>query len=203
MSISRRREEHALGRVVGRVVFVRLGHFSFHSSSRSRRAWRKAFERARPCDPSGTIAKLSGIPQPPLLWWERWLAVLATPFKFLGVSGWADTGCAGSGRGFLVRDAQHSSDGFWTLDVALEIFDVGGVDARYGRFLRLEIEPGTRAHVRCEERPPRDGETVLFGGPIVVDEDGPFLECHPAENFSRELRITSRESMKTTALPGA
>jgi hypothetical protein len=153
-----------------------------------------------PCDPRATIAKLSGIPQPDLGWFARAIAFLTTPFKFLGISGWSDTGCAGEGQGRLVRDARHSTDGFWTIDVALEGFAVGDVDAPYDRFLRVECEPGTEAHRVCAARRPAAGKVVWFTGPLVVDTDGPFLESHPdlefkiVEERSRESRVTGRGS---------
>ncbi len=174
---------------------MRVGHLWYHAAARRQGRWRTAFERIRPCDPGATVAKLSNVPQPELAWWERWAAILTTPFKYLGVSGWSDTGCSGRGRGRLVRDAQHSTDGFWTIDVSLEHFRVGEVDVSYGRFLRLEIEPGTKAHDICAERRLRAEENVLFGGPIVVDTDGPFLEVHPGKDF--EMIFSSRRSEAT------
>lgn len=163
--------------------------------ARVRHYWRKRLsadsERplaAPPCDAAATLARLSRDPQPTLSWFDRAVAFLTTPFKRLGISGWKETGCAGAGRGAPVRDAQHSTDGFWTVDVALEAFTIGrlAADALAPRYLRLEIEPGTIAHRICAETPPLTGTSLSFGGAIVIDTDADFLEIHPDEDFRIE-----------------
>ena len=177
---------------------MRIRHLWYHRGEQGGFAWRGAFLEARPCDPAATVAQLSTVPQPELGWFSRVVAILTTPFKFLGISGWTDTGCAGRGRGRLIRDAQHSTDGFWTIDLSLDGFTIGGMHAPYGRFLRLECEPGTEAHRVCSEGRLRAEQDLRFGGPIVVDTDGPFLEIHPdgeleiIEKGSRESRVASR-----------
>jgi len=162
---------------------VRIRHLWYHRAKRRRRRG-NALLLPVVCDPPATIANLSSVPQPMVGWLSRWIAFLTTPFKFLGISGWTDTGCSGSGSGRLVRDAQHSTDGFWTIDVSLESFAIGGEGATEGSFLRLEIEPGTPAHEVCSRRPVRAEDNVGFGGPLVVDTDGPFLELHPLGDFA-------------------
>lgn len=162
---------------------MRLGHLWYHRMAAKGSAWRGAFLRSRPCDPAATIGRLSTEPQPGLCWLSRWIAIVTTPFKFVGISGWTDTGCSGRGIGDLVRDAQHSTDGFWTLDVRLESFRVGDRDAAAGRFVRIEVEPGSRAHAVCSERAIRARCAVGFSGAILVDTDGPFLEVHPDQDF--------------------
>jgi hypothetical protein len=136
-------------------------------------------------DAAGTLALLSPEAQPGLSWLDRAIAFLTTPFKRLGVSGWKETACEGHGTGRAVRDAQHSTDGFWTIDVALAGLTVGAAPADLStpRYLRLEIEPDTKAHAICAAAPPPEGRLVEFGGAIVVDTDGPFLEIHPDEDF--------------------
>src|SRR5262249_2128198 len=96
-----------------------------------------------------------------------------------------ETGCASEGRGRPVREAQHSTDGFWTIDVELSAFEIGGSPADLSRsaFLRLEIEPGTAAHEVCAARPIGPATALAFGGAVVIDEDGPFLEVHPDRDF--------------------
>ncbi len=128
---------------------------------------------------------LSVAPQPALSWFDRFIAVLTTPFKFLGISGWTETGCLAVGAGRPVRDAQHSTDGFWTIDVRLGSFRIGGqsVDLAQPRFLRLEVEPGTKAHAMCAQTSVVEAMALDFGGPVVVDTDGPFLEVHPEGDF--------------------
>ena len=158
---------------------------------RIRHYWRKDITSRKParaagllCNAAGTVALLSAKPQGALGWFSRFIAFLTTPFKRLGISGWKETGCVGEGRGRPVRDAQHSTDGFYTIDVALEALAVGGAGAPPGRFLRLEVEPGTGAHAVCAATAVKQGALVSFGGAMVIDTDGPFLEIHPDEDFT-------------------
>jgi hypothetical protein len=169
---------------------------------RARHYWRREVRRKRPerlaaptCQPSLTIGQLSAEPQEPLSWLERWIAFLTTPFKFFGISGWQETGCDAAARGRPVRDARHSTDGFWTIDVQLESLAIGtappdALEPR--RFIRLEIEPGTLAHRFCARRFVTAGAVISFGGPVVVDTDGPFLEVHPDSDFEVLARKAAR-----------
>lgn len=135
------------------------------------------------CDPAGTIAQLSHKPQAALGWLSRLVAFFFTPFKRLGISGWKETGCTASAQGAPVRDAQHSTDGFWTIDLGLTAFVIAGQAAPPGRFIRIEVEPGTKAHDVCAATPVTRGATLNLGGPVVIDADGPFLEIHPDDDF--------------------
>jgi hypothetical protein len=154
--------------------------------------WRKAIQqrasaapRAAPtCDAAKTLGLLSTAPQPALSWFSRFIAFLTTPFKFLGISGWEETGCEAAGAGYPVRDAQYSTDGFFTIDIALETFTILGTAPPSGRFIRLEVEPGTKAHDACTNHEVVTADRLSFGGPVVIDTDGPFLEVHPDEDFS-------------------
>ncbi len=155
-----------------------------------RHYWRKSLGAARAaappaCDATGTLAVLSRQAQPALCLFARALAFLTTPFKRLGISGWKETGCGSEGQGTPVRAAQHSTDGFWTIDVRLSVLVVGGdpADLSTPAFLRLEIEPGTAAHEVCAGRAIGPDTDVEFGGAVVIDEDGPFLEVHPDRDF--------------------
>ncbi len=149
--------------------------------------------RVAPCDAPAILAMLSNAPRPRLSWLDRLLSFVTTPFKRLGLSGWTETGCEGRGRGSPVRDAQHSSDGFWTIDVALSAFHIGagGADLSRVLYLRLEVEPATRAHAACEERLVRAGDLLSFGGAVVIDRDADFLEIHPEEDFAVSARASS------------
>ncbi len=153
-------------------------------------------------------------PQPRVGWFSRSVAFVTTPFKFLGISGWTDTGCLAEATGSPVRDAQHSTDGFWTIDVRLNDFRVGPPPTPHGalfepssyRFIRLEIEPGTRAHEVCSRTSIAAGAMLSFSGPVVVDTDGPFLEIHPDADFAvvkktqvaREGASSARSAMCST-----
>ena len=82
---------------------------------RIRHYWRRSIRGERPerlaippaCDASATIAMLSREPQPALSWFSRTVAFLTTPFKFLGISGWKETGCSAQATGHPMRAAQH------------------------------------------------------------------------------------------------
>jgi len=159
---------------------------------RPKHYWRHALRRARPerfaavvCDAVSTIGMLSPSPQKPLSWFDRFVAFLTTPFKFLGISGWKETGCDAGGSGRPVRDAQHSTDGFWTIDVALAEFAIGqaSADLIRQRYVRVEVEPETAAHAVCAGNAITPSTDLAFGGPVVIDTDGPFLEVHPDSNF--------------------
>lgn len=160
---------------------------------RARHYWRRRVRESRPerfagvvCNPEGTLAKLSAAPQPALSWFDRLIAFLTTPFKFLGISGWQETGCQAKASGRPVRDAQHSTDGFWTIDVGLTDLAIGtaGADLSSPRFIRLEVEPDTKAHAVCAATRVTAGMQLAFGGAVVVDTDGPFLEVHPEDDFT-------------------
>jgi hypothetical protein len=159
---------------------------------RTKHYWRRWARRRRPerfgaitCNAEGTVGKLSVEPQPELSWFDRMIAFLTTPFKFLGISGWEETGCDAAAVGWPVRAAQHSTDGFWTVDVRLEAFwiDSASADLSQPRFLRLEVEPGTKAHEICRRTRVLKNIQLAFGGALVVDTDGPFLEVHPEDDF--------------------
>ena len=168
---------------------------------RVRHYWRRRVRERRPerfaataCDAAGTVARLSADAQPALSWLGRFLAFLTTPFKFWGISGWEETGCEAAASGRPVRDAQHSTDGFWTMDVRLEEFRIGttSADLTSARFLRVEVEPGTKAHGVCAATRVLAGMGLAFGGALVVDTDGPFLEVHPEEEFRIVDEVTGR-----------
>jgi hypothetical protein len=144
----------------------------------------------RSCNAPATIARLSVDPQYELDKAGRNLGVLTTPLKRLGISGWSMTGCSAQGDGVLKRDAAHSSDQFWTIDVQLNRLIIDGVEAPPGRYIRIEIEPGRSCNAYCDQHPPKQGERVVFGGPVLIDNDihlpqGPFLEVHPIRDFHR------------------
>jgi hypothetical protein len=128
---------------------------------------------------------LSNAPQKALSWFDRVIAFLTTPFKFLGISGWKETGCEAEAAGRPVRGAQHSTDGFWTIDVTLTAFAIGQTlaDLTGPRYVRIEVEPGTAAHAICAGSAITPSTDLAFGGPVVIDTDGPFLEVHPAADF--------------------
>jgi hypothetical protein len=76
-------------------------------------------------DQNYVIQHVSTQPQRSLNWFDEDIAVISTWFKRRGVFGWTRTGCSAGGKGQPVRPAQHSSDGFWTIDVNIIHSGVG------------------------------------------------------------------------------
>lgn len=137
------------------------------------------------CDASRVISRLSTNPQPRLTGFDRFVARISTPFKRRGLSGWRETYCEAHATGRLVRDAQRSTDGFWTMDLRLSSILIGTDSLPDGRhFIRVEVEPKTTAHTAVERRPPRKAECVAVGGVVVVDTDADFLEIHPDSDYA-------------------
>lgn len=154
----------------------RPGHYWLHDL-RKRAPARFA---AAPCDPERVFGLLRSEPNAALSWFDRTIAIVTTPFKRLGISGWTPTECVALARGDAVRDAQHSTDGFWTIDLRLSLLTIGDETAPPGRFLRVEVEPGTTAHDVCAEARIRRGARLEVGGAVVIDNDPPpFPEIHP------------------------
>jgi hypothetical protein len=95
--------------------------------------------------------------------------------------------CSASGYGQPVRDAQWSTDQFFTIDVKILSLAVA---SRKGtvtmpqsadpRYIRLEVEPATRAHSVCVRDRPTANDTIGFKGVVLIDRDGPFYEIHPS-----------------------
>jgi hypothetical protein len=130
-------------------------------------------------------------PQPPLNALDEVPALLFTyVFKsILGIEGWDETGYAADGRGILVRDAQWSTDFFWTADIKIVFFRIlnlikWGPDPwaleKPGLFIRLEIRPFTVAHtVVHAHKGIKQKQKIAFKGPVLLDHDASFLEVHP------------------------
>jgi hypothetical protein len=135
------------------------------------------------CDAQKTIRMLSDEPQLKLSFAARALGVITTPFKRLGIKGWDNTFCIAKASGKAVRPAQHSTDGFWTIDVELDSFQIGDTRASGKKFIRLEVLPKTAAHEICSKQSISVNTVMSFGGPVFIDNDGPFLEIHPNDNF--------------------
>src|SRR5262249_42442101 len=119
-----------------------------------------------------------------LSWFDRMIAIVSTLFKRAGISGWSPTGCVALARGAAVRDAQHSTDGFWTIDIRLSDLTIGDRSAPPDRFLRVEVEPGTAAHEVCARSRILEGARLEVGGEVVIDNaPPPFPEIHPDDQF--------------------
>jgi hypothetical protein len=136
------------------------------------------------------LRHLSKKPNDPLGFLAEAPAFLFTVFKRWGISGWTQTGCSASGYGKPVRDAQWSTDRFYTIDVQLLTLAVASrnetvmmdwTGTTEPRYIRLEVEPGTRAHDVCVNKRPTSNDTIVFKGVVLIDRDGPFYEIHPSE----------------------
>ena len=76
--------------------------------------------QAPPCNGAWVVSQLRATPNQTLTDFQKFSGVFSTPFKAAGFSGWVTTECSATGVGTLVRDAQHSTDGFTTIDVRIE-----------------------------------------------------------------------------------
>jgi hypothetical protein len=140
--------------------------------------------------------------KPPLTWLDRVSGALTTPFKHLftafdGPSAWRDTGCDATGIGRALYGTQHSTDGLYTIDVAIRKACVNSVEVDENRYVRLEILPGTRAHGALRARRPQQDEVIVFSGPLIWDKDKKpdfplgHMEIHPHEPIEYGNRQTS------------
>jgi LysM domain len=134
------------------------------------------------CDVVGTLASLSRAPVATLGEVDIDVAPLTTLFKCLGIEGWLDTGCEAVGSGRPVREAQLSNDGFWTIDVALDNFQIQGKPGDHGRYIRLEVRPNRPAHSITDHHLFTHDDHICFGGPVLIDK-GKWLEVHPIADF--------------------
>jgi hypothetical protein len=112
-------------------------------------------------------------------WIHRYVGSLfTTPFKSMRIFGWTDYCAEACGVGTVVH-ADRSADGFYTVDLALDSFVVGGQDTELAkpRFVRAE----TRGEARKQAaRVLRRGGSARLCGELKWDHDG-FLEIHPRQ----------------------
>jgi hypothetical protein len=107
---------------------------------------------------------------------------VTTPVKRLGFGGWVDTGCRAKAEGWAVRNAQWSTDKFWTIDVKLRSFVIGDRELKPAlagkRFVRIEVEPGTPAHRAANVR---TNQFIRVEGIVLIDthHGDELIEIHP------------------------
>ncbi|HET6992052.1 MAG TPA: hypothetical protein VFJ43_12040 [Bacteroidia bacterium] len=135
------------------------------------------------CSPADVINALETEHQTNLGWFTQLIGFITTTLKPLAKNQlWVWTDCfVPEARGRAVRNAEWSTDGFWTIDVELESMIVQSIskkeipgfeDAVYNkksgrRYIRLEIKPDTRAHDVCEKIDGRlDGRRMFKSGRI-------------------------------------
>jgi hypothetical protein len=147
-----------------------LVFFSIHPGNRA----------AAICNPDWVIGHLGRHPEARLDPASRDIGFLTTPAKRLGFGGWVDTGCEASAKGWPVRDAQHSTDGFWTIDVKLQEFVIQGrkMAGNQPRWVRIEVEPKTPAHQKAGAR---TNQFISFHGHVLIDthHGDELIEVHP------------------------
>jgi hypothetical protein len=109
---------------------------------------------------------------------------LTTPLKRLGFGGWVDTGCRAQAEGWVVRNAQWSTDKFYTIDLNLHSFIIEDKQLRIQppsqRFVRLEVEPGTPAHNSANVR---TNQYIRVEGIVLIDTHfgEELIEIHPRD----------------------
>jgi hypothetical protein len=146
------------------------------------------------CRVDAEIALFMKIRKPRLKPIDRYSGFITTPLKYLstkfdGPHAWEKTGCSAVGSGYPVREAQHSTDGLYTIDVSINELRVEGVAVPSGRYVRLEVFPGTPAHRSLEIRRPKPSDLIVFEGPLVWDKDTDachahgHMEVHPFETI--------------------
>ncbi len=123
------------------------------------------------------------------IWWihRHVFAFLTMPFKYMGFTGWTNL-CGETYAVGRVEHADRSNDGFYTLDLALQDFQVAGQETKLSgsRFIRVEIRPGVHQHPSAL---PRVGQTVQVTGRLLWDGDGGgFLEIHPRRPTEIQIR---------------
>ena len=154
-----------------------LVFFSLHDASHP----------AAVCSPAWVLNHLGSHAEDSLDSFSKDIGFLSTPLKRLGLGGWVDTGCDATAVGSPVRDAQHSTDGFWTIDVKLQSFMVGGESIPAGpqRFVRIEVEPNTPASGHAFVR---TDQPIRFSGRVLIDthHGDELIEVHPYEPITLE-----------------
>jgi hypothetical protein len=113
------------------------------------------------------------------------IGLFSTPLKNLGFGGWVNTGCQATAKGWAVRDAQYSTDGFWTIDVKLQSFTIDGKTAPTDKqkFVRIEVEPNTPAHAKAKVKA---NQFIQFNGRILIDthHGEKLIEVHPYDRIT-------------------
>jgi hypothetical protein len=140
------------------------------------------------CNSAWIVNHLSEAPQAYLDWGKRVTGVISTPLgKRLHISGWGTTGCVTAKAIGTVVMNQHSTDGFYTVDIKVESFSLGNYTVTPAtRYLRLEVERGGTAHSYLNDHGANLGDRIETGGPMFIDTDPPsgWLEVHPIDDFS-------------------
>lgn len=160
------------------------------------------------CNPQEQFGRVMTIPKKTLDDPSRLVGAASTPFKYLssivdGYGAWEPTGCDAVGIGRPVREGQISTDGFWTVDLAISKFTIQGTEEDpTGRYIRLEIIPGTDAHDSVAARTPEPSDVIGFRGPMMWDKDTDsdhphgHMEVHPLAALQFGAHIPPPDNQK-------
>lgn len=155
------------------------------------------------CDATWVLDHLGTHAEDELDGFDKSIGEVTTIFKKAGIGGWVKTGCDAKASGWLVRDAQYSTDGFWTIDIKLDSMSVAGVESTgtRGRFVRIEVEPNVEVHGAIGEGL-EQGHFIHFGGPVLIDthHNETLIEVHP--QASRVIAPHSECNGRTCCDPG-
>lgn len=120
-------------------------------------------------------------PYPPTVWFEIVPDAFTTLFKRLGLGGWTELGHTACGTGCIENEIRWT-DGFQTIDVALESFTVDDRPLQLPgpRWIRLEVWGGVRhAFARDHGELPVQGQKLRACGLLRRDDPYDWLEIHP------------------------
>ena len=149
-----------------------LVFFSFHHANR----------QVALCNADWVINHLGHQAEPKLGAAEVGPGIATTPIKRLGFGGWVDTGCRGQATGWAFRNAQWSTDKFWTIDMRVHSFVISSRELKRDlsgkRFVRIEVEPGTPAHRAANVR---TNQFIRVEGIVLIDthHGEELIEIHP------------------------
>lgn len=149
-----------------------LAFYSFHDAGKPEAI----------CNADWVIGKLGHQPEAKLDAIDVGPGFLSTPLKRLGFSGWVATGCRATAEGWVVRNAQWSTDKFYTINVKTRSFVIGDRELKPElagqRFVRLEVEPGTPAHNSANAR---TNQYIRVEGVVLIDthHGEELIEIHP------------------------
>jgi hypothetical protein len=139
--------------------------------------WLLCHHPPRTATPTTIASAMRAQPNPPLNVLARTTGLLTTYFgKMLGIQGWRNYHVHIVAGGAVVQ-AASSTDGFYTIDIAVKHLAVDGETIKFEHmsYIRAEVKPWVR---RGAPLPVAKGDNVCVSGSLMWDGDG-FLEVHP------------------------
>jgi hypothetical protein len=87
------------------------------------------------------------------------------------------------------------------MDLSLSLLEIGSNTViPTKKFIRIEVEPRTRANSVVSAAPPHKSDCIAVGGIVVVDTDRDFLEIHPDTVYSKIATADAAKSLQARAL---